>query len=718
MRRSRAAAIGGLVAVVLLSALPAGGQTTSPDPMDVSLVEIEGVVGANQDDASLRAAIEVRSGPVRRHDLRLVTTVFTRVTDAMALRGVLGGAQAPVFGATSTELPDLEPGTSRVLRISTDTGELALRGPGLAGVYPVRLQIFEGPDPVGSVMTSLIVLPENRPAPLLASSIMRLSSVAAPLRGDRPGPSLEGLLQPNSSLAVFADEVDAVVADGSAAGVSLAVDGRLLDDLQRLSDGYLREDRSAVDSGSRLARRAHAAVDSVQRLSRRGDTEVLAYPYGPADLVALIRHGLTEEALRQVRAGAGAVTAVTGQPLSTDILIPPDGLNAQTMAALGPVAADAVLLEERYLEFANADGLEPVRRLRTPDGGEVRILVPDAGLSQLLYDPAGAGTAVVVQHMLAETALRWLSSATSPGRSTALLLDFDALALNAATTGGLSSSSSGTTSSGTTSSAPPSIPAGTIAAATQAITQASWLRPVALSTLRTRVEPSDRFVELAYPARSAAAELGPDYLAQLQQARDALTPLSQMLPADDRDPTTYAAPLDAMASLAYRDPAIASEGLQRAAQLLDRLQEATDAVQILPSAPVTLTSTTGEVPVTVTNTSDVTMDVRATVSASRFDFPGGNTQTITLPPQTTQRLIFQAQALNPGGFAPLLVTLTDPTGSLELTRQQLSVRSTAIPIVGVVATVGSVLVLLFWGIKQGRRRPGRHERRPHSASAA
>lgn len=683
---------------------PAAGQRIDPRPLDVRLIEVEGIVDDN-DNASLRAAIEVRTGPVRRHDLRLVTTVFTRVTDAAALRAAPVGDAQSVFSATSTALPDLAPGTTRVLRTSASTRDLALQGPGLAGVYPVQLQVFEGPDPVGAVMTSMIVLPDTRPAPLFAASVISLRSQAEPLRGDLPAPSLERLLNPDSDLMAFVDTVDAVVADGSAAGVTLAADGRLLDDLQRLSNGFLRADRSALNPGSRRARRAQTAITAVRQLARRGDTEVLAYPYGPADLVALVHNDLDGEALRQVRAGVAALTRMTGRPVSDDIIVPPDGLDAATVAALGPMAADAVLLGERYVAFAAGEGLEPVRRLRTADGGEVRVLVPDARLSTLLSDADEQSSVEAVQQLLAETALQWLNREPGRAGSTALFLHFEAL-----TSGDPARVGSATDNDNT-------IALEVIAATTQAIAQAPWLRPVALSTLLTNVDPSDRLVQLSYPARSGAAELGPDYLAQLQRARDALGPLSRMLPADDPMPTSFAEPLEAMSSVAYREQTAAPAGAERADQVLDRLQELTDAVQILPSAPVTLTSATGEVPVTVTNTSDVTLEVQATASASRFAFTD-STQTITLAPQSTQRLIFEAQALNPGGFAPLLVTLSDPTGSWELAAQQLSVRSTAIPIVGVVATLGSVMVLLFWGIKQGRRRPGRHERRRDTASAA
>lgn len=675
------------LAMLMLPTTPAGAQTTEPAPVAAALVQIDGVIDPGVDDA-FTATVAVRSGAVDRTELRLVTTLYTRAADVAALRLAADGQLPPVFGAMSIELGDMPAGTTRLVTTTTTLGDLAFDGADLAGVYPLQFQLFQGADPIGSVLSSLVVLPQTRPAPLLASTVVHVTSQAAPLRGDTPGPSMEALLRPDSSLAVLADEIDDVMADGSAAGVAVAADGRLLGDLARLADGFIRSDASGVDSGARVARRAQAALSAVTRLAGRADTEVLAYPYGPADLVALVRHGLTQEAVNQVRAGRTAVGDRLDEPVTDTILVPPDGLDTATVAALGPVIGEAVLLGEDYLTFAGVQPLEPVRRLQTDGGGEVRLLVPDAELGELLADPEGLGTAAVVQQFLAHTAVRWLAASGTAERAVAVLVDFD------------------------------DATAGIIAETTRALVDAPWLRPVDLSELADRVEPSAGLVRLAYPLQSAGAELTPGYLATLQRAREALEPLAAMLPEDDPSPAAYAAALQPAASVAYRDPSAAPAGRSRAREVLDRMEELASAVQILPSAPVTLTATTGEVPVTIANTSDVPLDLRVGLSASRFDFPDGATRTVTLPPHSTQRLVFQARARNPGGFAPIRVTLSDPTGTVQLTSQQLSVRSTAIPVVGLVATLGSVLVLAVWTIKQVRRRPGRHERRRKPASAA
>ncbi|MGI9018742.1 MAG: DUF6049 family protein [Euzebya sp.] len=696
MRRTLPILVLALSVQLLVLAGPASAQTQAQEPpIGIRLAGIEGIIQATAEDAEFATTLELRAGPVPRRDLRLVTTVFTRARSASELREALAGELPSVFSATSTPFEDLSAGTTRLVTTRTSADILALVGRDRAGVYPVQLQVFSGPEPVGQIMTSLILLPEDGPSPLRATTVLRLHSNAVPMRGDTPEPALEALLDPGGPMMQLVADIDQVVGDGSAAGIDLVVSSRLAEDLTRMSDGFVRPDFQAVPATSRVARRAGQAVATMSRLAGRGDTEMLAFPYGPADLVALVRGGQAGEALRLLQDGPPTAEAVTGATATAGILVPPDGLDAATLAALGPASADAVLLDGQYLAYADDDSLEPVRRLRTADGGEVRVLVPDEDLSVVLADPQNLGTTAVVQQLLAQTALQWQTAHEGgTARSTGVLLALDPL----------------------TSPLEPRL----LNAVTQAIATAPWLRPVNLSELRMRLAPSTRLVRLAYPPQSAASELPPGYVQHLGRALDALVPLQALLPDDDTTANRFRSSLQPVASVDYRPPGVLALGEARSSTVTDRLAQLRGVVQIQPSAPVTLTSATGEVPVTVTNTSQVALNLQVTVAATRFAFPAGSTQTFTLPPQTSRQLLFQAQSLNPGGFAPITVTIDDPSRTTVLTTTRISVRSTAVPVVGLVATVGSVLVLLIWGIRQtrGRRRVGRHERSDSMAEVA
>ncbi len=684
--------------VLLLQVLlvpPAYAQQDDGDipPVALRLLAVDGVVESTgearpegtldvdrpddlEDEAHVATTLQLRAGDRARSDLRLVTTVHARVTTREELRLAGIGTLPSVYSSTSTALEDMPAGTSRVVTTFTPTSELSLVGPDRAGVYPLQLQVFEGPEPVGDLVTSLVVLPEDRPDPMPLSTLVRVQADTRPRLADELPDSLARLIGPDGGLTRLAREIDRTVQDGSAAGVDLALSGRMLDDVAGVADGYTRADGSTVDATARTARRAQAALDALGGLARRSDTETLADPYGPADLVALVRGGRAAQALDLLQVGGRTVATRTGADVTTGILVPPDGIDTQTLAALGPATADAMVLGERYLAFAEADSLEPVRRLLTAGGGEVRVLVPDGRLADLATDPDGMGTAWVVQQLLADTAVRWITEDATP-RSAAVLLELDALADG---------------------------PEGLLGRATAALAQAPWLRPMSLSAMRLEVAPSTRLARLAYPPRSAARELPVAYVQQLGAAHDALGPLSVMLSEEDDTVARFGQSLLAAASTAYRDPDEQAGGLVRIQQVLARLEGLVDGVDILPSAPVTLTATTGEVPVTVVNSSDADLTLRATVEAARFAFAEGSTQTFTLPARSSTRLTFATEALNPGGFAPIAVTIDDPEGGVTLATTQVSVRSTAFPVVGLVAAVGSLIVLVVWGLRHGRRR--------------
>jgi hypothetical protein len=252
-----------------------------------------------------------------------------------------------------------------------------------------------------------------------------------------------------------------------------------------------------------------------------------------------------------------------------------------------------------------------------------------------------------------------------------------------------------------------------LAALTDAVAETPWLRPVGLTALADQVRPAARTVGLDYPANSAAAEFDLAHIERYGQALAALGPLDALLPEGDPTPSRYAEDLLLAAATPYRPQASRAGATARINRVVAHLAALRDAVEVVPSAPVTLTAATGEIPVTLVNEGAVPVQVAVRLTSSRFDFPDGRVQVVDLPARASIQPRFTATARNPGGFAAVTVTVTDPAGETVLTQARLSVRSTAFPVVGLLAVVGSALVLLLWGVRQGRRRRtvGRHERR-------
>ena len=128
----------------------------------------------------------------------------------------------------------------------------------------------------------------------------------------------------------------------------------------------------------------------------------------------------------------------------------------------------------------------------------------------------------------------------------------------------------------------------------------------------------------------------------------------------------------------------------------------------LPSTQrVTLTSSSGDIPLTLTNTLPADAVVRVTVSSPKLDFPGGSTLDLVLPPGTTRATI-QVTTRASGAF-PMEVTVTSPDGVLPVASSRIDVRSTAISGWGLVLSIGAGLFLLVWWIRHFR-----HTRRARS----
>lgn len=128
-------------------------------------------------------------------------------------------------------------------------------------------------------------------------------------------------------------------------------------------------------------------------------------------------------------------------------------------------------------------------------------------------------------------------------------------------------------------------------------------------------------------------------------------------------------------------------------------------VQLATERTITLTARTGLIPVTIISSATYTVVGTLSLSGGRFVFPHGSTRPLKLNHNTTPvRVDVEART---SGDLPLEVSFRSPTGHLLIAAGQLTVRSTATSLVGVVLTVLALLVLLGWWARTwraGRRR--------------
>ncbi len=129
---------------------------------------------------------------------------------------------------------------------------------------------------------------------------------------------------------------------------------------------------------------------------------------------------------------------------------------------------------------------------------------------------------------------------------------------------------------------------------------------------------------------------------------------------------------------------------------------------------VTLTSQQGSLPVTIASSAPYDVDATLTLSSDKLLFPNGGTQwtrpgTITLLPAPHTNVIDVPVRSRGSGVFPVEIILRSPTGDLQLSSGTITLRSTATSVVGIVLSVGAVVVLAAWWIRTSRRR--RAERR-------
>lgn len=678
MRRTAAALAAVALGVLALLVPPPRPAAAQPAPdatphVDVELVEIEGIVAP---DADLRLRLQLTNlDATRVTDLRATTTVHLPVPDRAALAEAAAGRTEGVWTSVTTDLDDLGGGVRRLVDLEASAADLFLTGESTTGVYPLEVTVFADARALGTIRTAVVALPEPPADPLRVATAVEVDAPPARL-GDGPvDPAVLAELRPGGRLWTLGRELTASVADGTGAGLTLLTSGRLLQDLADLADGFDGPD-GPVPATARDARHAAALLEDLTGLVGRADVDQLALPHGPADLVALVRGGLGREAVRLVAEGRTVVEDLTGQRPRDDVLVPPDGIDAETLVTLSAGGIRTILLPDRYLASPDQpDTASPVRRLRTADGSEVTMLVPDPDLGRLL-DRGADAPAVLLQRLLAETALVWLEGADDH-RERGLLL------------------------------APPaqwSPQPGLLSGLLDLLGDAPWIRPVSVVELARTVDADDRLVRLAYPGRAREAELPPDYVAGLGEARAALAPLASILPEDDDTPQSFARQLLGVASVWHRRPAAMEAGRAVIEGVLEELASLTGAVEILQTPPVTLTAATGQVPVTLVNSSSIPLQVRVRVASERFEFAAGDTQDLVLDPGEPTTITFAARALSPGGLSGVQVVVEDPEGTRRIATERIAVRSTAYPLAGIVVTAGGAIFLALWWWRDHIRR--------------
>lgn len=124
-------------------------------------------------------------------------------------------------------------------------------------------------------------------------------------------------------------------------------------------------------------------------------------------------------------------------------------------------------------------------------------------------------------------------------------------------------------------------------------------------------------------------------------------------------------------------------------------------VTLTGQTDLNLTSRRGTLPVTVENANPFPVDVLVRVRSDRLRFPDGEALTLTVAAADLIRIDVPVEA-RATGSVPVFVELWTPDDRTQLDLRRLNVRSTAFSGVGLVLSLGAVLVLLTWWVRHIR----------------
>jgi hypothetical protein len=192
------------------------------------------------------------------------------------------------------------------------------------------------------------------------------------------------------------------------------------------------------------------------------------------------------------------------------------------------------------------------------------------------------------------------------------------------------------------------------------------------------------------------ADLG-DYPEDLRRAEHALDGLRSLAPSAPEltDPVT-----DLVLSSGDRhlDDAGRTAVLGAAATATTAI---TDEVVVDAEQVVTLTSSSGQVPLNLENRLSVPVTVRIVMNSAKLDFPEGRTIDTELAPNASTPVSLQVETKASGAF-PLDVTILSADGTLPVASTEYTVRSTAISGIGLALSIGAGLFLLIWWARHFR----------------
>lgn len=571
--------------------------------------------------------------------LEVAVTVYPRVSNRTNfVQSLEGRLRTSGLEITRVALADL---------VADDDGVVTFRiTPELArdGVYPVRVELREkgGGAVLDTFTTHLVRVPA-----VIEGERLRIATLM-PLHAP-PAVRPDG----TTELDVAAADHLAMVAQALEAHSDVAV--------------VLRPTPETLDALATSAReRDRATLFALARV--RSDHQLLAAPYVPADLPALLDAGLDEEVRAQFRRGRETLIRALGVPPTEDAWVSDERVDERVLPSLGGEGVERVVVAERDLV-----PVDLTTTLTQPFELELRSRGFQAAAAdpQLTADATRPGNPVLAaHHLLADLAVVYFDR---PGRPGVVVLapprDWrPAPEFLSAFLGGLR--------------AHPVVGAVSLDGVFEVPVLTSGRRPL-VRQLTPQPPPS------RYPAGAARAARR-----RLDSFSTILEPGNAVFDRIERTLlTSQSTDIRPRARSAYLDGVRA------------QVNQEVDRIRMPDDRSITLTARQGEIPVTISNRTGYPVRAMLRVQSETLLFPHGDRRPLDLTrPNTTER--FTVRARSSGAF-PLRVRLESPDGALVLAQTRFTVRSTAASGVGLAISAGAASFLLIWWARHLRGRRSR-----------
>ena len=620
---------------------------------------------------SLQVAIGSRAAA--RGPLQLAVTVYrrliTRTGFAQALTGSPGGAALERLAAVA--VPAGEQTASLDFAVSTGAASISsAAGSPISldcaasgtcpGVYPVSVVLEQaGGSVLGQFNTFLTYEESPSSNPLRFALVVPFAAGVHIVTGSSDVQT--ALALPSRPATATLAGVARTLAARSAVPITVLADPHTVQGLQALGTPESREALSVLGTLSQ----------------NQAATEFPSTPYVPVDLGALAGAGLTGEIVYQMKLGAAALAkaAIRTDPAGTT-WVASGGVAGSLAAGLSDAGADRVVVPDTAItsDPGRLGITQPFKLALTRDA-TVTAAVSDSGL-QAHFAASPDDPVLAAQQMLADLAF---IQSEQPG------------ALQAR---------------GVTAVSP----------------QASTLDPVFVDTLLAGLEgnPAVRAVTLDqfFTQVPVAGNGAPTTRQPVPGARsDISTPAAVAISkARQRNDAFHSAVVGSPPVLGHLDDLLlateadevsSSQRLAAVATYERSLGAQLSLIQLSTDRAVTLTSRTGRIPITFLSSAPYSLVGDVALNSDKFQFPQGATRSRFAINRSTNPLPMEVEARTSGDL-PLGVTLTAPKTDvgavpLVIAHGELTVRSTATSVVGVVLTLLAIAVLVAWWFRTWRR---------------